>query len=169
MKPENAPAGYNATQIALHWVIAALVLFQLVFGDWIKPAYRAFMRGGEPAPAQEFAANLHVYVGLAILALAIWRLAVRARRGVPEAPAGDNPVPRRVAAATHAVLYLVIFAMPVTGALAWFFGFRFMGQVHELAKPVIIAVIALHALAALWQHFYLRSGVLVRMLKAVPR
>src|SRR5262245_15394910 len=108
MKPENPPVGYNATQIALHWVIAALVLFQLVFGDGIKPAYRAFMRSVEPVSAQQFDANLHVYVGLAVLALAIWRLAVRARRGVPEAPAGETPLQRRAAATTHAVLYLII-------------------------------------------------------------
>lgn len=88
---------------------------------------------------------------------------------MPEAPAGETTLQRRAAAATHAVLYLIILAMPVTGALAWYFGFRFMGQAHELAKPVIIVVIVLHALAALWQNFYLRSDVLVRMLKTAPR
>lgn len=62
MKSEKAPVGYNATQIALHWVIAALVL------SWFSVTglsrYRAFMRGVEPASAPQFDANLHVYVGL---------------------------------------------------------------------------------------------------------
>ena len=40
---------------------------------------------------------------------------------------------------------------------------------HELAKPVIIAVVTLHAVAALWQHFYAKSDVLLRMLRPMPR
>jgi cytochrome b561 len=34
---------------------------------------------------------------------------------------------------------------------------------------VIIAAVALHAFAALWQHFYAKSDVLMRMLKPAAR
>ncbi|WP_258052379.1 hypothetical protein [Mesorhizobium sp. INR15] len=61
---------------------------------------------------------------------------------------------KRIATATHFVLYLFIFGMPITGALAWYFGLGAMGDIHELAKPVTIVVVSLHAAAALWQHFY---------------
>ena len=44
-----------------------------------------------------------------------------------------------------------------------------MGQLHELAKPLIIGVVVLHAVAALWQHFFMETDVLVRMLKPVVR
>lgn len=169
MQLERSPAGYTTIQIALHWAIAALIIFQLVLGEDIKPAYRAFARGTEPASADLLNANLHVYIGLAVLFLAIWRLAIRLMRGAPEAPAGESPSLKRLAAATHFVLYLSIFGMPVTGALAWYFDLRSMGDVHELAKPVIIVVVSLHAVAALWQHFYLRSDVLVRMLRPAAR
>lgn len=66
-------------------------------------------------------------------------------------------------------LYLFIFGMPVTGALEWYVGVRTMGEVHELAKPLIIIVVTLHAAAALWQHFFVKSDVLVRMLKPTDR
>jgi cytochrome b561 len=140
-----------------------------VFGEDIKPAYRAFNRGNEPAAGDLFSANLHVYVGVAVLALAICRFAIRLRRGVPDAPAGESVLVRRIAGATHFILYLFIFGMPVTGALAWYLGARSMGEVHELAKPFIIVVVALHAAAALWQHFFVKSDVLIRMLKPIPR
>lgn len=169
MRVSGEPTGYSATQIVLHWLIAALVVFQLLLGEDIKPAYRAFNRGGEAAPADMFNANLHVYVGLAVLLLAIWRLAVRLRRGAPALPNEEGVVLKWIASATHFVLYLFIFGMPVTGALAWYFGLSSMGEVHELAKPVIIVVVGLHAAAALWQHFYGRSDVLLRMLKPSPR
>jgi cytochrome b561 len=169
MESNRAPAGYSRTQILLHWTIAALVIFQLLFGEDIKPAYRAFVRGTEPLAGDLFSADLHVYIGLAVLVFAIWRLAIRLRRGVPGAPSGENRTQMRVAAATHGLLYLFIFGMPVTGALAWYLGVDFMGEVHELAKPVIIAAVALHSFAALWQHFYAKSDVLVRMLKPAAR
>jgi len=34
-----------------------------------------------------------------------------------------------------------------------------------LAKPVIIVVVGLHAAAALWQHFFVKSDLLVGMLR----
>ena len=169
MNADDSPAGFTATQIILHWAIAALIIFQLVLGEDIKPAYRAFNRGNEPASADLFSANMHVYVGLAVLVLAIWRFAIRLRRGVPDAPVGESAVVKWIAGATHFVLYLFVFGMPVTGALAWYFGIRAMGEVHELAKPFIIITVALHAAAALWQHFFVKSDVLVRMLKPMRR
>ena len=165
MTVANEPTGYTGTQILLHWAIAALIVLQLVIGEDIKPAYRAFSRGTEPAAADIFNANIHVYVGLAVLVLAVWRLAIRLQRGVPAAPSEESVMLKRIAAATHFLLYLFIFGMPITGALAWYFSLRAMGEIHELAKPVIIIVVGLHAAAALWQHFYVKSDVLVRMLR----
>lgn len=169
MTVAKEPAGYSATQILLHWVIAALVVLQLVLGEDIKPAYRAFSDGNPPAAADLLNANIHVYVGLAVLALAVWRLALRLQSGAPAAPSEESILLKRIAAATHLLLYLFIFGMPITGALAWYFGLGAMGEIHELAKPVIIVVIGLHAVAALWQHFFVKSDVLVRMLRPAKR
>jgi len=169
MTVANEPAGYTKTQILLHWAIAVLIVLQLVIGEDIKPAYRAFSRGTEPAAGDIFNANIHVYVGLAVLVLAICRFALRLRHGVPAAPPEESVLLKRIAAAAHFLLYLFIFGMPITGALAWYFSFRVMGEIHELAKPVIIIVVGLHAAAALWQHFYVKSDVLVRMLRPAGR
>lgn len=163
----SSPKGYTATQIFLHWAIAALVIFQLIFGDYIKPAYRALQRGTEPAEADLSQANIHVYVGIAVLALALARLAARFLHGVPAAPAGESNVQKWVASAAHVLLYLVIFLMPVSGMVAWYGGVSLAGQMHETAKPVIILVIALHAAGALWQHFVAKTDVLTRMLRPV--
>ena len=37
----KSPAGYSGTQIVLHWLIAALVFFQVFFGDGMEHAYHA--------------------------------------------------------------------------------------------------------------------------------
>lgn len=159
------PTTYSLMQIVLHWTIAALVIFQLLFGEDIKPAYRAFSRGTEAAAADLFNANIHVYVGIAVLVLALWRFAIRLQRGVPPAPADENRVLEWISRITHFLLYLFIFGMPVTGILAWYFGYGEMGEIHEAAKPVIIVAVGLHAAGALWHHFFVRDNVLVRMLR----
>ncbi|TPN50280.1 cytochrome b [Mesorhizobium sp. B1-1-9] len=169
MTVTKEPAGYTGIQILLHWTIAALIVLQLLIGEDIKPAYRAFSRGTEPSASDIFNANVHVYVGLAVLVLAIWRIAIRLRHGVPAAPPEESILQKRIAAAAHFLLYILIFGMPITGALAWYFGFRSMGEIHELAKPVIIIVVGLHAAAALWQHFFGKTDVLVRMLRPAGR
>ncbi len=90
MTSTASPNGYTAAQIALHWIIAALVFFQLILGENIVPAYRAFRRGTEVTADQMFSANLHVWVGLTVLAFAILRFGIRLRHGVPPAPPGES-------------------------------------------------------------------------------
>ncbi|MCA1456070.1 cytochrome b/b6 domain-containing protein [Bradyrhizobium sp. BRP22] len=165
MTARNPPRGYTAAQILLHWVIAVLVVFQLIFGEDIVPAYRAVRRGTEALPSDILRADVHIYVGFTILVLAMARLAIRLMLGAPPAPAGESAVQKWIAAATHFILYATIFLMPVTGALAWYLGIGAIGKMHELAKSVIIAAVVLHASGALWQHFVAKTDVLVRMLR----
>ena len=69
-----------------------------------------------------------------------------------------------LAIVTHWLLYLIIFGMPVTGMLAWFFQIHISGDIHQAAQPLIYIVVGLHAVAALWQHFVAKTDVLMRML-----
>jgi cytochrome b561 len=165
MTISDRPQGYTVTQIALHWAIAGLVIIQLVLGEDIVPAYRALRRGMEASATDLQGANIHIYIGFSILALAAIRLVMRQRHGVPEAPVGEGVVQRWLAALVHILLYAAIFIMPVTGALAWFLGIAWLGEVHEIGKPVIIVAVIIHAAGALWQHLVARTDVLVRMLK----
>ncbi len=146
-------------------VIAALVIFQLVFGEDIVPAFRAYRQGTEPQADALLNANIHVYVGLAVLVLAILRVALRIRYGAPDLPADESIVLQYIAKLAHIVLYAAIFLMPLTGALAWYLGMGEIGELHEIGKPVLIVVVALHAVGALWQHFVVKTDVLRRMLK----
>jgi len=134
MATKIAPAGYSFAQIALHWLIAALVVFQLILGEDIVPAYRAWRRGTEASPDDLGNANIHVYVGIAIFALAVIRFAIRLVRGVPGSPPGENALQRWAAAAVHIILYAAIFLMPLTGAAAWFLGIHWLGEVTRPAS-----------------------------------
>ncbi|MEC9342719.1 MAG: cytochrome b/b6 domain-containing protein [Pseudomonadota bacterium] len=161
----SSSPGYTATQIFLHWAIAALILFQLVFGENIENAWRAYRRGLEPSADATFNANVHVVVGITVLVLAAWRVALRLRRGAPPLPADDSALQRMVARVTHGALYLAILLVPVSGAVAWFGGVAAAAEAHELAKPAIIVLLVLHIAGALFQHFIAKSDVMRRMVR----
>jgi len=155
------PKGYSFAQIRLHWIVAVLVLFQLVFGESIAGAWRQIRDGA--TPASDPLVTGHVIAGLLILALVIWRLAIRAKRGAPPPPEDEAPALRLAAHGTHWALYALMILAPITGLMAWYGGVASAGEVHELLKPLMILLILVHFAAALWHQFWLKDNLLMRM------
>lgn len=155
------PKAYSKTQVALHWLVVLLVLFQVFLHDDIVRIWTGRVDGTLPNVATPI---LHAAVGLLILALVIWRLVLRLRHGVPAPPATEHPALRLVASATHMLFYALLLGMPISGSVAWFFGENVAAQAHSLAGKILVALVLLHALAALAQHFWFRTDVLKRML-----
>jgi cytochrome b561 len=97
----------------------------------------------------------HKTLGVTILVLALIRLAVRARYGVPPLPA-DLPWPMKLGAKlSHYALYILMIAMPLIGLAmlsAGAYPIVLMGGIR--LPPVLPQSDALHA--SLWSaHFYL--------------
>lgn len=155
--------GYAPVQIALHWCIATLVIFQLVFGESMVKATEAAEEGQAIGGADAFLATAHYWVGLSILALVILRIGVRLRLGAPVL-AQTNPLLAFLAKAVHWAFYALLVVVPVTGLLAVYANPE-IGEIHQLAKPVFIVLIAVHATAAIYHQLVLRDGTLTRMLR----
>jgi cytochrome b561 len=127
---------------------------------------------------------LHKSIGLTLLALTLLRLAWRLAERRPALP----PMPRwqaRAAGATHAALYALMFAIPLSGWLynsAAGFPLRWFGLVnlpaltasnpalkplahgiHATAVWVLLALVALHVAAALKHHVVDRDRTLALM------
>ncbi len=166
MAERDAPQGYSLVQIVLHWAIAALVVVQLLFNDDVQDAFRD-RSDGRPFDG-ESGAMVHIVVGLTIFALALLRLAIRFGRGVPEPHSSNPPLVNFAGHAAHVLLYAFLFAMPLTGALAWFTGLELSAELHELGRLILIPLILLHALGALAEHFLFHTNSLIRMLKSEP-
>ena len=104
----------------------------------------------------------------------------------PALPAATPPWERKFAAAAHWVLYLLLFAVPLSGwwvsdaSRVPFKGFFFLpmpdfiatdralqesaAEVHEVLTMTLLIVVLGHVAAALRHHFLLRDDVLRRML-----
>lgn len=154
-------SGYSGAQIGLHWIIAALVIFQLLFGEDMSHVMRATARGALVTPSDAFWAGAHYYLGIAIMTLALVRLFIRFVWGAPE-PLQRGWM-RKAGALSHGAFYILLIAAPILGLLAYYVGEPF-GDLHELCKPLLIILIGLHAAAALFHQFWLKDGTLRRML-----
>lgn len=158
-------SGYSHAQIILHWVVALLIVVQIVFHEGMVAAWRALRRDEVIGASTQFMAQAHVYLGIAVGLFAVWRLALRLTRGAPQPPADEPAALRLLAAATHYLLYGLMLAMPVSGVIAWFGGLRDAGEVHELLRIPLIALVILHVAGALAHRFYFKSGVMERMVR----
>src|ERR1700723_2849323 len=97
---------FTVLQRLLHWLMAICILAMLFIGvgmvSTIMPKYVALVA-------------IHKSLGIAILVLALIRLAVRLRYGAPPLPA-DLPEPMKLAAyLSHYLLYALMIAMPILG------------------------------------------------------
>lgn len=172
---------YSGVAILFHWVVAALVIANLVIGVGHEriPALRAWM------PA-------HKAIGVTVLALTLARVAWRLAHRPPALPATVPPVERRVAHAVHWTFYALLLLMPLSGwimvsgpdhrrPLTWFGAFDIpylslgatasdrAATAHGLLGWLMLALVALHIAAALRHHFLLRDATLVRMAPALAR
>jgi cytochrome b561 len=167
---------YGKTAVALHWVVALLILAALVLA-WVLPR--------KNAPGYEALLELHKSVGLVVLAVVVPRLLWRL--GNPVAPAASlTALEARLSEITHWALYAVMFLIPLTGYLFAsmegqhldFFGLftatsplptdrtvsRPLEFLHKTGQYAIYGFVGLHVAAALYHHFVKRDGVLQRML-----
>lgn len=160
----TASLSFSLPQRVLHWLTAGLVFFNLLFPDGMNAWNRSIKETGAASAEQVAGANIHAYAGIAILILVALRLLLRQIQGVPAAPTEEPQMFKLVAKVSEWTLYLLLIAMPVTGAAAYYFGFEGAGDLHaDVLKAVLWAVVGLHVLGALAHQFYWKTNVLRRM------
>jgi len=159
---------YSVPQRILHWGMAVLILFNLLATEGIEVWHRAVRRGTEITPDMVSSANIHAYVGIAILVFAAVRILLRFVQGAPELPSEEPPALRWIAKATHGILYLLMIGMPLTGIGAYYFDMGTAGDIHaDVLKFALWVLVGLHVAGALVQKFYFKTNVLDRMTKGV--
>lgn len=175
---KNTADAWGPISQLFHWLIVLLIVGQGVLGLAMGDAPNG------PDKIQLYA--LHKSIGITILGLAAWRLVWRLIAGAPVAVAGMPPWQERTAKVLHALLYLLLFVVPLSGwvlnsaagfPLQWFGLINLPDivaenhslheaaeEAHELLFWVLVAVAAGHAAAAFYHHIFLRDATLARML-----
>ncbi|ALG89415.1 MULTISPECIES: cytochrome b [Actibacterium] len=156
-----SPTGYSRLQIRLHWIIAALIILQYLLHESIVAAWELLEEGGTVDFSPLIAS--HVFGGLLVLVLALWRLVVRMQRGAPVPPEEEHPALKMAAAVIHWSFYALMIVMPITGALAWFGRVDAAAGVHSALRILLLALFLIHVVAALYHQFVLKTNVMMRM------
>jgi cytochrome b561 len=168
---------YTRTAVALHWLVAGLVLAALFMG-WT-------MTSMEISPARLKLYNYHKWVGVTVLVLALLRIYWRLTHRPP--PLEAMPRWQQISAhAGHGLLYLLMLAVPLSGwaySNASGYAIMYLGrvplpalvnkdkvlaaqlvEVHEVLAITFAVLVSLHVLAALQHHFVHKDQTLRRML-----
>ena len=160
-------ARYSRVAIWLHWIIALLIVVNLLLG---------FFRGEFDKPVRAAMMDVHKATGLTILALSLARLGWRLGHRPPPFDAVMKAWEVGIARLIHGLFYLLLVGLPLTGwmivstsgrATSWFGLFdvaalpvarsedlhEFFEEVHELLAYGILVLLALHVGGALKHHF----------------
>jgi cytochrome b561 len=179
----NTAESWGAPAKFFHWTVALLILIQIALG-FTAVAWRL-----SPLKLELFV--WHKSTGILILVLMLARIAWRLANRSPALPAQTPPWERTAALASHAALYALAIALPLSGwvinsaagvpfSVFWLVPLPEVvapdERLEELAKLVHLSllvalclVLAVHIGAALRHHFIKRNDVLLRMLPAAWR
>ncbi|MEJ8476145.1 cytochrome b [Roseibium algae] len=186
----NTSTGYGLIAILFHWTMAALIFGMLALG--------IYMTDLPPTDMETFKLyQLHKSIGFVVLALASLRIVWRLSNPSPKLPAGMKSIEKLAAHLGHIGLYVLLFALPLSGwlmvsASPWniptvlfdvlpmphlhvpaFLGDKtqaegILKEVHEYAAWFLMALLLAHICAALKHHFISRDTTLKRMISTGP-
>ncbi len=186
MTAVSATSGYTLVAIILHWVMALGIIALAVMG--------LYMTHVKLPPQQLFYLyQLHKSIGITLLLSAFLRLGWRLMHRAPTLPNSISLAQKSVAKVSHWLLYLALFALPLTGwavvsaspfdiPTALFGVIRWpdlpflpnladknvveavLIDIHAYGAWALIALVVLHAGAALHHHFIKRDDIVRRML-----
>jgi cytochrome b561 len=170
---------YTRPAMVLHWLIALLIIAAFTMG-----LVMVDIPGFTPTKLKYY--SWHKWMGVTVLALAALRLLWRHANRPPPHPAGMAPWQAKAADFTHILLYVLMFAVPLSGYLyttaagvpvvylgVWQIPAAFdadpawkeaLKPVHYWLNMLLAALVAVHVGAALKHHFVDRDDVLKRML-----
>lgn len=183
MQAVNSKHRYGWVAILFHWLMAPAVIGNFAFGLWmVGLAYQH--------PWYHQGPQLHKAAGVLLFILLLLRLLWRWGNQSPQ-PAATAPWQLYAAKFTHGAIYCLMLILMLSGYListadgrpvdvfGWFSvpatiynidgQEDIAGEVHEWLAWSLMALVAIHALAALKHHFYNRDATLRKMLGAPIR
>ena len=180
MEPAASPAArYSRGAIALHWIIAVLIVLNFIVA-WMA----------EYAPKEDAAIMMgnHKAIGITILTLTVLRIVWRLTHKAPPLLESLKAWEAALAKVTHGLFYLLMLAIPLAGwGLSSAYGkgkpvsmfglfdvpalpvgsdkatVGMFHDLHEVTATLMLVLFVLHVGAALKHQFLDKDGTLARM------
>jgi cytochrome b561 len=168
---KSASDRYGTVAIAIHWVSAAAIIGLLVSGT---------VADGAVGASKTSILVVHATIGTLVLLLTLARVAWWLWADKRPVPLAAQPAAQEMLArAVHGLLYVAIFVMTLSGIATLVLSGAvpaLLGQgplpdfstvpprfVHGIVSKLMIALVAVHTLAALYHQFIRRDRLLGRM------
>jgi len=167
---------YRFSQKLIHWLMAVFITLDLVVAQKF---------GGDMELWDRLDSRIdHASLNLVIMCLFLLRVYLRRQHGAPPAPSNMSNWQVNLSKITHLGIYILMASLFITGLITAMqatdplpaFGiydftlgnrdetlFQFVRQFHEAATQLMIALIALHVMAAIYHQVVLRDQVMSRM------
>lgn len=167
---------FTAAARLLHWLMAAMIVAMLFIGVGMVASV---------SERHEWLLRIHKPLGIAILALALVRLAVRLRHRPPALPANLPEIQKVAAHASHRLLYGLMVVLPLVGWAMLSAGgypamlteslrlpaivpanpvaFAILRRLHTWLAMMLFLTFLAHMTAALYHGLIRRDGVLSSM------
>ena len=175
---DEAAAQYTGTAKVLHWLMALLIIGLFALGQYMSDLSMS------PRKLQLY--SWHKWVGITVFFLLLVRIGWRITHQPPALPEQMSKQQHLASHIGHAVLYLLMLVIPVSGWLmssakgyqtVWFGVLPIpdllgkdkqlgdaLAELHGALNGLLMFIVIVHVLAALKHHFIDRDHVLRRML-----
>lgn len=176
IEPATPGPRYTRGFAVLHWLVAGLLVAAYVITE---------TRAAVTGLAQEVLQVAHIQLGLLLLVLMLVRVVWLPWSNAP-GPVGQPGFLDRLTAATHSLLYVLMFLAPLSGVAMWLlqaqplsvFGLMTLPsplsdesrwllpvakRLHEISAHGLLIVSLIHVVAALYHHFARRDRLISRM------
>ncbi|HEY7985540.1 MAG TPA: cytochrome b [Methylophilaceae bacterium] len=189
---------YTKVAIILHWLIAVMIIGMLALGWYMstlpKDAAKVMsvdlfnwhlhtVQFTEAISLRSYYFNLHKSFGITVAALILLRILWRLTHAAPPLPASMVAWQQKAAHASHHLLYLLMFLMPLSGLIMGAYskyGVKWFGipvitgldneplrlvfkEIHETIAWLLVTLVVIHMLAALKHMIVDKDEVMRRM------
>jgi len=177
---KNTESAYGTITKAMHWLTALMVFGLFALGFWMVDL-TYYSQWYKTAP------HWHKSVGILLLFITIFRFIWRFLTISPMPIASHSNSEKIAAKITHIIIYILLFALMVSGYLIstaddraidvfnWFsipaFGELFTNQadiaglIHKYVAYILVALSVLHGVAAIKHHVIDKDDTLKRMMR----
>lgn len=173
---KNSQTSYGFVSKNFHWIMAIIIVFNFILG--------LFLEDLEKGPIRFLLFNIHKSTGVLVIFLIILRFFWRLINTVP-AHLSQNKFLNKISILAHYSFYIILLIVPLSGwtyssakgGIVSVFGIftvpalvekneniaKIAFSIHQISVYTFITILALHILASIYHHYFLKDKTLKRM------
>ena len=159
----NVPTHYNRFHILIHWLVVVTILLQMITGDKVALEFLALRNQAIEIDGNTSNSQVHMLGGLFIILLMAIRVFLRIKFGVPAPTKKTNDPLKFLSTFVHFGIYLVLFAIPITGLLAFSTVNVELGIAHKILVNGLYLFVIIHLIGVAYHQIFLADNIMERI------